>query len=74
MYFTDIGHDADRRDRNITKQREIEQTREAITETVVHDLRSPMSAIVGALVGKGIHEDNMFRFFIAGNPGGDKLP
>ena len=35
--------------RDITKQREIEETREAITETVVHDLRSPMSAIVGAL-------------------------
>ncbi len=35
--------------RDITKQREIEQTREAITETIVHDLRSPMSAIVGAL-------------------------
>ncbi len=35
--------------RDITKQREIEQTREAITETIVHDLRSPMSAVVGAL-------------------------
>ncbi len=35
--------------RDITKQREIEQTRDAITETIVHDLRSPMSAIVGAL-------------------------
>jgi PAS domain S-box-containing protein len=35
--------------RDITEEHEIEQAREAITETVVHDLRSPMSAIVGAL-------------------------
>ena len=35
--------------RDITEEREIEQTREAITETIVHDVRSPMSAIVGAL-------------------------
>jgi len=35
--------------RDITEEYEIEQTREAITETIVHDLRSPMSAIVGAL-------------------------
>jgi PAS domain S-box-containing protein len=35
--------------RDITEEREIEQTRDAITETIVHDVRSPMSAIVGAL-------------------------
>jgi signal transduction histidine kinase len=35
--------------RDISEEYEIEQTREAITETVVHDLRSPISAIVGAL-------------------------
>jgi len=35
--------------RDITEEREIEQTREAITETIVHDVRSPMSAILGAL-------------------------
>jgi signal transduction histidine kinase len=35
--------------RDITEEREIEQAREAITETIVHDVRSPMSAIVGAL-------------------------
>ena len=35
--------------RDITEEYELEQTREAITETIVHDLRSPMSAIVGAL-------------------------
>lgn len=35
--------------RDITEDYEIEQTREAITETIVHDVRSPMSAIVGAL-------------------------
>ena len=35
--------------RDITEAREIEQAREAITETIVHDLRSPMSAIVSAL-------------------------
>ena len=35
--------------RDITEEREIEQTREAITEAIDHDVRSPMSAIVGAL-------------------------
>ncbi|MFC1996674.1 GAF domain-containing protein [Chloroflexota bacterium] len=35
--------------RDITEEHEIEQTRETITETIVHDLRSPLSAIVGAL-------------------------
>jgi signal transduction histidine kinase len=35
--------------RDVTGEREIEQTRDAITETIVHDVRSPMSAIVGAL-------------------------
>jgi K+-sensing histidine kinase KdpD len=35
--------------RDVTEEHELEQTREAITETIVHDLRSPMSAIVGAL-------------------------
>jgi PAS domain S-box-containing protein len=35
--------------RDITEEREIEETREAITETIVHDVRSPMSAIVGSL-------------------------
>ncbi|MFN2233362.1 MAG: GAF domain-containing protein [Anaerolineales bacterium] len=35
--------------RDITEEREIKQTRDAITETIVHDVRSPMSAIVGAL-------------------------
>jgi PAS domain S-box-containing protein len=35
--------------RDITEEREIEQTRDAITETIVHDVRSPMSAIIGAL-------------------------
>jgi PAS domain S-box-containing protein len=35
--------------RDITEEREIEHTRDAITETIVHDVRSPMSAIVGAL-------------------------
>jgi PAS domain S-box-containing protein len=35
--------------RDITEQREIEHTRESITETIVHDVRSPLSAIVGAL-------------------------
>jgi PAS domain S-box-containing protein len=35
--------------RDITEEREIEETREAITETIVHDVRSPLSAIIGSL-------------------------
>jgi len=35
--------------RDTTEEYEINQTREMITETIVHDLRSPMSAVVGAM-------------------------
>jgi signal transduction histidine kinase len=34
---------------DITESHEIEQARDVITETIVHDLRSPMSTIVGAM-------------------------
>lgn len=35
--------------RDITQQRQIEEDRELITETLIHDLRSPLSAVLGAL-------------------------
>jgi PAS domain S-box-containing protein len=35
--------------RDTTEEYEINQAREMITETIVHDLRSPMSAVVGAM-------------------------
>ena len=35
--------------RDITEEYQINQAREMITETLVHDLRSPMSAVMGAL-------------------------
>jgi PAS domain S-box-containing protein len=35
--------------RDVTEEYEIAQARELITETLVHDLRSPMSAVLGAL-------------------------
>lgn len=35
--------------RNVTEEIELEQTRQFLVETLVHDLRSPMSAVVGAL-------------------------
>jgi signal transduction histidine kinase len=35
--------------RNITEEIQISQARELITETLVHDLRSPASAVLGAL-------------------------
>jgi NtrC-family two-component system sensor histidine kinase KinB len=34
--------------RDVSEERRLEQTRELITETLVHDLRSPLSAILGA--------------------------
>ncbi len=35
--------------RDTTEEYEINQAREMITETIIHDLRSPMSAVVGAM-------------------------
>ena len=35
--------------RDITQQRQIDEDRELITETLIHDLRSPLSAVLGAL-------------------------
>lgn len=35
--------------RDITEEYQVNQAREMITETLVHDLRSPMSAVMGAL-------------------------
>ena len=35
--------------RDITEARQIAETRELINETLVHDLRSPLSAVIGAL-------------------------
>jgi signal transduction histidine kinase len=35
--------------RDVTEEHEIARARELITETLVHDLRSPMSAVLGAL-------------------------
>ena len=35
--------------RNITEEIQVSQTRELITETLIHDLRSPASAVLGAL-------------------------
>jgi signal transduction histidine kinase len=35
--------------RDVTEEYEINQARELITETLIHDLRSPMSAVLGAL-------------------------
>jgi signal transduction histidine kinase/transcriptional regulator with GAF, ATPase, and Fis domain len=35
--------------RDVTEEYEMNQARELITETIVHDLRSPMSAVIGAL-------------------------
>ena len=35
--------------RDVSDEQRLEQTRELITETLVHDLRSPLSAILGAV-------------------------
>lgn len=35
--------------RDVTEEHQIYQARELITETLVHDLRSPLSAVIGAL-------------------------
>ena len=35
--------------RDVTEEHEVEQARELITETLVHDLRSPLSSVIAAL-------------------------
>lgn len=35
--------------RDITEERELDETREQLTEMIVHDLRSPLTAILGSL-------------------------
>ncbi len=44
--------------RNITEEIRIDQARELITETLIHDLRSPASAMLGAL---DVLEDTILR-------------
>ncbi|NIP32891.1 MAG: hypothetical protein GWN00_36875, partial [Aliifodinibius sp.] len=45
--------------RDVTDEVELDQARELITTTLVHDLRSPMSTVIGSLdmISELIHND-----------------
>jgi PAS domain S-box-containing protein len=46
--------------RDVTKQKELEQAREDLTSMIVHDLRSPLQAVMGSmrLIGESVPDQN----------------